>query len=338
MQIVDWLKLHKVIVAIVLVLLLGSGTVAAVATKRRQAKDRLIAQQQLEATSKIQVIEVTPSPILSPSPSVAPAQSPSIKPSPKQTLTSIVTNSTPSPSPISTNQSSPSPAHTSAETTNSTPSPTSTTVRWNYTGSTWEPSGKAPACPNPMTLNAPTDLTKVISILYPGQTRGGDYKAHGGFRFENSTDGAVTVRAPYEAQIVKASRYIESGEVQYLFEFQNSCGVAYRFDHLKTLSPALQAVADKLPEAKVDDSRSTDINPPVAVATNETLATNVGFVGNTSFDWGVYDLRTKNSGSQGSNELANYGVCWFDWLSEANEAIVRGLPATADNKTSDYCK
>lgn len=222
------------------------------------------------------------------------------------------------------------------------PSPNSqssmATVTWEFDGSAYRASSTAPACPSPFTFRTPVDLSAVTSILYPGQTRGGDYKPHGGFRFDNSTDGAVTVRAPYDAHIVAASRYIESGEVQYMFEFQHNCGIVYRFDHLKTLSPALQAVANALPEAKVDDSRTTSINPPVPVSAGDTLSTKVGISDNVFVDWGAYDLRKTNGITKSGNSLASYSLCWFDWISSADAAAVRALPATADNKTSDYCK
>lgn len=188
-------------------------------------------------------------------------------------------------------------------------------------------------------MTSPSDLSLVTSVLYPGQVRGTDYKPHGGFRFDNTPDNAITIKAPYDAYITQASRYIETGNIQYLFEFQLSCGVAYRFDHLASLSSKLQEIANALPEAKVDDSRTTAINPPVAVSKNDTLATKVGSSSNTFVDWGVYDLRTNNGVTKDPNDsLAAYGVCWFDWLSASDEATVRGLPATADNKTSDYCQ
>ena len=51
------------------------------------------------------------------------------------------------------------------------------------------------SCPTPL-LQTPVDLSKVTSILYPGQERGGNYKAHGGFGFDNATDNLVTVKIP----------------------------------------------------------------------------------------------------------------------------------------------
>src|SRR5690606_14455666 len=113
----------------------------------------------------------------------------------------------------------------------------------------------------------------------------------------------ITVRAPLAATITEASRYIESGEVQYLFTFLNECGIMYRFDHLYTLSEKLQRVADTLPEAKPDDSRTTPISG-VTVEQGEIIATAVGLKvnKNTSVDFGVYDLRSRNAISTSNSE------------------------------------
>lgn len=154
-----------------------------------------------------------------------------------------------------------------------------------------------------------------------------------------------------DAVISKASRYIEQGETQYLFVLTAPCGISYRFDHLSTLSEAFQKVADGLPAAAVDDSRTTVIDPPVTVKTGDIVATAVGFTKtkNVSMDFGVYDLRKANGVTPNTawaslfnqdKESAPYGVCWFDVLSVTDEAIVRALPAGdgQNGKTSDYCK
>ena len=55
----------------------------------------------------------------------------------------------------------------------------------------------------------------MTSILYPGQTRSGDYKPHGGFHFDGPGQGAdVQVVAPMTATIYRGSRYLARGEVQ----------------------------------------------------------------------------------------------------------------------------
>jgi hypothetical protein len=221
-------------------------------------------------------------------------------------------------------------------------------VAWMFNGSTWQANNSPPACPDPLTLNSPVDLTKATALLYPGQTRGGDYKAHGGFVFKNSQNDDITVAIPMDAEVVRGSRYNETGEVQYLFEFVAPCGIMYRFDHLRTLSEPFQKIAETFPTPS-ESSQTQNINPSVSVKEGDIIATSVGFIknSNTTVDWGVYDLRTKNEAAKNAawaaehnTEFAPYGVCWLDWLSSSNMALVKGLPGGdgQSGKMSDYCK
>src|SRR3989344_6959525 len=222
-------------------------------------------------------------------------------------------------------------------------------VTWARTEDGWKVSGTPPACPEPL-VKLPIDISQATSILYPGQLRGGDFKAHGGFRFDNQQNNSVTVSAPLDAELVYASRYIEMGELQYMLDFIAPCGYTYRFDHLLALDSKFQAVADKLPEAKESDSRTTSISPSVPVKAGETIATQIGMNKsrlNVFFDWGLYDMRTKNQSSKdtawaAAHDFPNalHGVCWFDLLSAEDKAKVRALPASDSDsgKTSDFCK
>lgn len=205
-------------------------------------------------------------------------------------------------------------------------------------------------------LVTPVDIAHVTSVLYPGQDRGGDYKPHGGFRMNNIDNNLVEVRAPLAATVTNGSRYLEMGELQYMFDFKTDCGVEYRLDHLRTLSAKLQAAADKLPEAKANDSRTRRISK-VNVEAGEVVATEVGFaknppgapVGpNVSFDFGLYDKRQKNESSKDpawvsahkeDGDQAIYAVCWLDWLPTSDAAIAKGLPGgdSESGKMSDYC-
>lgn len=206
-------------------------------------------------------------------------------------------------------------------------------------------------------LVTPVDKALVSSVLYPGQVRGGDFKPHGGFRMSNIDNNLVKVKAPLDAKVTNGSRYIEMGEVQYMFDFKTDCGLEYRFDHLKTLSVKLQAAADKLPEAKVDDSQTSRIFN-VGVEAGELIATEVGFSKspagapegpNVSFDFGLYDKRQKNEASKDSawvtahkeeGDQAIYAVCWLDWLLTSDAAVLKSLPGGdgQSGKQSDYCK
>ena len=230
-------------------------------------------------------------------------------------------------------------------------SDTTSNVTWEWMGSEWKASGTAPACPSPLALaQSPADVSKATAILYPGQTRGGNYKPHGGFRF--GQDNNVTVKAPLDAKLYEGSRYIEAGEVQYLLVFQAPCGLSYRFDHLLTLTDKFQkAVDETLPAAKVDDSRTTKFTSDITVKAGETVASAAGFAKtkNASFDFGVYDLRKRNQAAasesyvnQHQNELsqAAYGLCWLDILPVKDSGMVKALPGGdgAAGKTSDYCQ
>ena len=207
-------------------------------------------------------------------------------------------------------------------------------------------------CPSPV-LQTPVDIKQVTSVLYPGQTRGGQYKPHGGFRLDSSSNDAVEVKAPMDAKLVDGSRYIEQNEHQFLLDFKSDCGVNFRFDHLLTLSPKLQAEVDKLPAAKPDDSRTTNFDKQITVKAGEVIATAVGFpqTHNVSFDFGVYDTRQDNAASKNPSYLAAHGqsgdqdqlkhaVCWFDYLPSADAAALKALPAgdQSAGKSSDYCK
>lgn len=198
-------------------------------------------------------------------------------------------------------------------------------------------SKSAPECPTPLILQTPVDINKATSILYPGQVRGGDFKAHGGFRFDNSKNDEIIVKAPMDAVISDGVRYIEQNEVQYMFDFQNSCGIRYRFDHLLVLSPKFAQIAEKLPPAKVDDSRTTHISLEVSVTQGEDIATSVGLRNNNNVfvDFGVYDMRKNNS----FENLRDSAICWFDLLSSEDAAKVKSLPPadSTSGATSAYC-
>lgn len=207
-----------------------------------------------------------------------------------------------------------------------------------------------PPCPNPLVMTPPVDISLVSGILYPGQYRGGNYKPHGGFRFDGKKTGDITVTAPFDGRLTSGSRYIEQGEVQHLLFFENPCGITYRFDHLLTLSPAMQNMVDTLPPALPDDSRTTRFDTPLEVKTGDVIATAVGFAKNqnVSVDWGVYDLRQTNTASKNEDyarkhevekEQAFYALCWFDLLPQDIAQKVRSLPASSSEaKTSDYCQ
>lgn len=218
---------------------------------------------------------------------------------------------------------------------------------WTSDQGFWATEGVPPACPINLIFSSPVPVSSVEAVLYPGQLRGTHYKAHGGFLFAQGTNASVTVRASLNGYVFRGARYVEAGEVQYMFDIIHSCGLMYRLDHLLTLSPRFQALADMLP-APTESSATTRFPPDHWINEGEIIATAVGFslTGNTSLDWGVYDLRQRNRASDDADwlaahpgEQAPYAVCWLDYLTSVESTQLRALPGGdgVSGKMSDYC-
>ncbi|MEK7540440.1 MAG: hypothetical protein AAB558_04295 [Patescibacteria group bacterium] len=244
----------------------------------------------------------------------------------------------------------PTPLSTDQTVQNNSPE-TSSAPTWNFDETKWRAVGEVPDCPEPLQIESPTDISQATSILYPGQTRGGNYKPHGGFRFDGLENDQVSVLAPFDAYVVDGARYLAEGEFQYTFDFIAPCGLMYRIGHLYTLTPEFQALAEQFTPAQEGQSQTQFIEPPVLVTAGTTIATAVGVTANTNtfFDFGVYDLRQKNAASKNStwaaehtddNILAPYAICWFDLLPTPDAKQVWSLPPgdPTSGTNSDYCQ
>lgn len=227
-----------------------------------------------------------------------------------------------------------------------------TTASWNFDTGKWIATGNPPKCDDPLLFDAPVDVSLASGILYPGQERGGDYKPHGGFRFDNLDTNKVEVRAIMDGQLIKASRYEAFGEEQILIFYINDCGIMVMHDHFVTLSPKLQKVIDKIPVGADGDSRTTFIEPSVSIEKGELLGTEIGFKKfegrkNVFIDFGLYDLRKTNGVDYSKsfrqnhpniNEYGTHALCWFENLAEPDRSTVINLPAGgSEGKISDYC-
>lgn len=234
-------------------------------------------------------------------------------------------------------------------------------VQWAFNEKTlswYTKAGKAPTCKDPFIFDrSPVDLSKIWAIGMPGAYRGYNYKPHGGMRLLDQNSGKIDVTMPTDATLVGLKRYYEGNpaELQYLLTFETDCGIAFRFDHMYTLAPAFQAIAQTTPEPKINDTRS-DPNIPFTrtkFKTGELIATEVGFprIKNFGFDFGVYDYRQRNEISKNKKWAALhatyqssewYGTCWLDQLPNQDTAKAKELAFTVINPAkpniiSDYC-
>lgn len=227
-------------------------------------------------------------------------------------------------------------------------------VGWMYDGETWEAHGDVPTCDEPFKVSMPVNEELVTGMLYPGQYRGGQFKPHGGFRFDSSAPEDITVYSPADGQVRMAASYLyaEGSDVQYMIDIMTNCGIMYRFDHLHVLSSKLEKVLEHLPSPKPNDSRGHFLSEPLYVEEGEVLAEAVGFGDfngrpNVFVDFGVYDVRQRNMVSQqaswpaddhGWSELAPYGICWLDYLVPGSLGDrLKTLPTGKEGRTSVYC-
>ena len=220
--------------------------------------------------------------------------------------------------------------------------------RFEHDKNKWVPQGTPPASCPPLVFDSPVDISKARAILYPGQQRGlsiQDYKAHGGFLL-SSPD--IEVRMPYDGYVMQGARFTENGHIQYALDMISECGILQRFGHLYELTPKFQAIVEKFPAPKENDSRTTPVRPMVKVMKGELIATKVGVPWNPGMDWGVMDLRTENKAAQDAayrekyawqRSYAYHGLCWLDYLSEEEQTLAKALPGGDGRmgKTSDYC-
>lgn len=235
-------------------------------------------------------------------------------------------------------------------------------VRWESTaeGGWMATGGTPPKCPEPYKLaGISPQLTKATSLLYPGQERqgnfkgqGGNYKPHGGFRFDNSKSDDIDVVSPIDGYVSQGGRFLANGEIQYTFDIIDPCGFMVRIGHVRELSSTFQKYADKFPPAVEGDSRTTRVDGFPAVKAGDLVATSSGFKdseNNVTFDFGVYDLRKTNEASKSAayqqktadaKGLAWYALCWLDMLPQKDSSFIKGLPPgdAISGKTSDYCK
>jgi len=231
--------------------------------------------------------------------------------------------------------------------TTGTQNVTGQTVTWRFdqAAGDWIFTGTPPACPEPFIFPAPADVRFATSILYPGQVRGGDYKPHGGFRFDAPGTNDIEVRAPFDGNLFMAARHTEAGEIQYVLYVINDCGMMYKLDHLLELTPAYMRVLETIPLRGDGDSRSTFLQVPVFIPAGEPVATKVGLSGNMFFDFGVYDLRKKNNVDYSKTnyhnieEYGEHAVCWLEYLAEPERSRIQALPGAdgVTGTTSDYC-
>ena len=243
----------------------------------------------------------------------------------------------------------PSPSPTPASTSNKAP------VVWRFDGKEWISQGSVPQCPSPLIPTGKLlDFSKVLSIVQPGQIRGGSYKPHAGLRWSEfgGVVKGISIKAPFDGEVVAAAQYISEGNYQFTINIIHPCGIMLRLGHLLEPSDSIKKILSTIPPAIENDSRESFLSGTF-IKKDQLIASEVGMVPpaspdslGTFMDLGIVDLRKKNPTldsnfkSNADIKYALYSVCWYEgnYFSDSDRARVLNLPFSNGDATSDYCK
>lgn len=254
----------------------------------------------------------------------------------------------------------PIPTPTAPATQSASPTPTpsnsiSAQAIWNWNGSNWFTDATPPACTLPIIPNgALFDFSKVLSLIEPGQIRGGSYKPHGGLRWSapGTYTPGVKISVPFDGVVVAAWQYLVGGIYQFGVNIENSCGIMVRLGHMRVPSTKFANILTALPAAAENDSREYQINPPAAVKAGDVIATDVGMPSpapadslGAYIDFGLLNLRQVNPvlganfSTNAEPKYSKYSVCWYqgNYLSPSDQSIAASLPIANGDPKSDYC-
>lgn len=230
-------------------------------------------------------------------------------------------------------------------------------VTWNWMDNQgkWVASGTPPECILPIIpTGALLDFSTVLSLVQPGQSRGGSYKPHGGLRWSayGTYTPDVRISVPFNGIVVQAWQYLVGGIYQFGVNIQNPCGFMVRIGHMRVPSAQFTQILSSLPPAVENDSREYPINPPASVKAGDVIATDVGMplpapadsLG-AYIDFGLLDLRQVNPllpanyAANADDKYSKYSLCWYEgsYLSPTDQAIAAKLPLANGDPKSDYC-
>ena len=239
------------------------------------------------------------------------------------------------------------------------PSPTSpiasAPVVWRFDGKEWISQGSVTQCPSPLIPTGELlDFSKVLSIVQPGQIRGGSYKPHAGLRWSEfgGVVKGISIKAPFDGEVVAAAQYISEGNYQFTINIIHPCGIMLRLGHLLEPSDSIKKILSTIPPAIENDSRESFLSGTF-IKKDQLIASEVGMVPpaspdslGTFMDLGIVDLRKKNPAldssfkSNADVKYSLYSVCWYEgnYFSDSDRARVLNLPFSNGDATSDYCK
>lgn len=175
--------------------------------------------------------------------------------------------------------------------------------------------------PNPTFTHHPTDISKITAVTPPPSLIQGHLKAHGYLH----TTGRVPVYAPADSRLLNGVFYTEEGGRpggEYSLDFQVSCEIGYRFDHISEPNPEIIAALGMNEPAPT--SHTQRLNPPIEYKAGDLIGYTEGTVYGV-WDFGVYNSNVRNQFADNpewnTSQIYITAVCPFDYFSDEMRAV-----------------
>ncbi len=158
-----------------------------------------------------------------------------------------------------------------------------------------------------------TDISKLNAVIPPPSLVQGDLKAHS---YLDTRKHRVPVYAPVDMLFVDGTFYKTSQGGEYMLDFEVSCEVSIRFDHI--LEP-VESIKHMLPSIPMDDSRTHGVSVPVQFSAGDLIAYTTG-TENGIWDFGVYNTEHPNQFSKldeyRHSKIYTTGDCPYVYFSD----------------------
>jgi len=143
--------------------------------------------------------------------------------------------------------------------------------------------GSCQSNPNPVFTNHFTDTNAIDSIIPP-------FFAAGGNEYKSSslvnTIGRVPVYLPIAGKLIQGSHYQDSGQGDYLLDFEVSCEVMFSLDHITEPIPAITKLLPSTPQAS---SRTQFFKPAPTFAAGDLIGYTTGTLKAHNWNVAVYN-------------------------------------------------
>lgn len=178
--------------------------------------------------------------------------------------------------------------------------------------------------PNPIFTHHITDIEKLAMVVPPPSLVDGHLKAHS---YLDTQEAKVPVYAPVDSSFVDGAFYVDqnSEHGEFMLDFEVSCEVSYRFDHI---TEPIDAIRNQLPQTPSLTSETFGIKAPIEFKAGDLI----GYTTGTKYgiwDFGVYNNskpnQFENDPQWNNSKIYTTGDCPFEYYTPELAGVYENL-------------